>query len=76
MLLQCLKGNNAKIIQELQFLHSAHFLVLFCLFDLMLNVHGIQLWSYWDGPLLNHTVPGQASRSDLPELSAHSFTSN
>ena len=33
----------------------------FCLFDLMLNVHSKQLRSCWDGQLLNHTVPRQAS---------------
>ena len=47
-----------------------------CLFDLMLYVHGKQLRSCWDGQLLNHIVPGQASRGSSPVLSALSFVSN
>ena len=33
---------------------------MFCLFNLLLHVHGKQLRSCHDGQLLNHTVPWQA----------------
>ena len=38
------------------------------LFDLMLYVHGKQLRSCRDGQLLNHTVPGQASRRQFTSI--------
>ena len=34
---------------------------LYVLFDLVLYVHGKQLRSFWDGQLLNDTIPVQAS---------------
>ena len=40
------------------------------LFDLLLYIHGKQLWSCQDAQLLNHTVPGQASNGSLPVQSA------
>ena len=43
-----------------------------CLFDLMLYVHGKQLRS-WDGQLLNHTVPGQASRRQFTSIECPLF---
>ena len=42
--------------------------LLICLFDLMLNGHSKQLRSCWDGQLLNHTVPGQASRRQFTSI--------
>ena len=42
-------------------LFAQAYAILFDLFDLMLYVHSKQLRSCWDGHLLNHTVPGQAS---------------
>ena len=45
-----------------------------CLFDVMLYVNAEQLRSCWDGHLLNHTIPGQASHKQF--TSAHSFASN
>ena len=41
---------------------------LFCLFDLMLYIHGKQLRSCLDGQLLNHTVPGQASQGQFTSI--------
>ena len=47
------------------------------LFDLMLYIHGKQLRLCWDGQLLNHTVPRQASLGgSLSVLGAHSCASN
>ena len=40
---------------------------LFDLFDLMPYVHGKQLRIFWDGQLLNHTVPAQ----NIPEAAYH-----
>ena len=72
---------NPSCLFSLQCLHliSKHNVLQskgFCLFDLMLYIHGKQLRSCWDGQLLHHTVPGQAFAGSLPVLSAHSFTSN
>ena len=39
-----------------------------CLFDLMLYIHGKQLRSCWDGQLLNHTVPRQASQRQFTSI--------
>ena len=44
-----------------------------CLFDLMLYVHGKQLRSCWDAPLLYHTVPGQASRRQFASIKCPFF---
>ena len=44
----------------------------FCLFDLMLYVHGKQL-SCRDHQLLNHTVPGQASQKQFTSIKSPLF---
>ena len=44
-----------------------------CLFDLMLYVQGKQLRSCWDGQLLNHTVPGQASQRQFTSIKCPFF---
>ena len=47
---------------------QATIVISFCLFDLMLYVHGKQLRSCRDDQLLNHTSPGQASRKKLTSM--------
>ena len=42
--------------------------LLGCLFDLMLYVYVKQLWSCWDGQLLLHTVPWQASLKQFTSI--------
>ena len=44
------------------------------LLDLLLKFE-LQLRSFWDGQLLNHTVPRQAPGGSLPVIHAHSFDS-
>ena len=48
----------------------------FCLFDLMIYVHGKQLRSCWEGQYLTTLFQGKPPGGSLPVLSAHSFTSN
>ena len=43
-------------------------LCLFCLLDLFLDVHGKHIRSCRDGQLLNHTVPGKASRGQFSSI--------
>ena len=44
-----------------------------CLIGLLLYVNVIQLRICWDGPLLNHTVPGQASRRQFISIKCPLF---
>ena len=44
-----------------------------CLFDVMLYVHGKQLRSCWDGQLVFHSVPGQASRKQFTSIKCPLF---
>ena len=54
--------------------NSASCLTLFNLFvSLMLYIHGKQLKSRWDGQLLNHTVPGQASHRQFTSIKCPFF---